>query len=125
MLLNFLKGAPTIVKKEEEAYMFFTEYLDSCKELTSIYTTHHFFVIGSSSEAPPTLGDVLSFFTGEDCIPSAGYPAVTLNFNQTNVFPTSSTCAIVLTLPTRHESYEDFKKYMDIALTMHGGFGLI
>lgn len=67
---------------------------------------------------------ILCFFTGADSIPPLGMKEATLNFNPDSVLPTASTCAIELTLPTRHKTYEEFKKYADIAFTMHGGFGL-
>ncbi len=85
---------------------------------------HCLFTIGAVSETPPTLGDVLSFFTAEEVVPPMGYATGTLNFNYTNIFPTASTCAILLTLPTMHGSYLDFKNKLDIAFTWYGGFGL-
>ena len=48
-----------------------------------------------------------------------------LNFNPTNIFPTASTCVIELTLPTKMAADDvKFKKNLDIAFNMHGGFGL-
>ena len=68
---------------------------------------------------------ILDFFTGEDCIPPIGYESVMLSFNKDLIFPTASTCAIELTLPTKHKDYDTFKHNMIIALSMHGGFGLM
>ena len=68
---------------------------------------------------------ILSFFTGADAIPPLGYQSVTLNFNSMNKYPTASTCAVQLTLPTRHTEYKDFKRELNVAFSMHGGFGLI
>ena len=76
-----------------------------------------------------TLETVLSFFTGAEEIPPGGYGALVqphLNFNDIQPYPTASTCAIALTLPTKYydQPYDAFKRAMDIAMTCHGGFGL-
>ncbi len=55
----------------------------------------------------------------------SGYESAILTFNPTDPYPTASTRAIQLTLPTKYEDCYEFKKSMDVALTMHGGFGLI
>lgn len=72
------------------------------------------------------LADCLAFFTGAGQIPAAGFDTTcTFNVSPTNVYPTASTCALVLTLPTRyHDSYETFRKHMLFAFFNHGGFGL-
>ena len=85
-----------------------------------------FIITESSSEGKVSLKKILAFFTGGDSIPPAGFhKECTLNFNPSNPYPTASTCALVLTLPTRWATYEDFKTHADVAFTMHGGFGLI
>ena len=68
---------------------------------------------------------ILSFFTGADSIPPQGYISTVLNFNPVNLYPTASTCAIELMLPTKYTEYDDFKNQLDVGFTMHGGFGLI
>ena len=77
------------------------------------------------AEISVSLGQVLNFFSGAYTIPPCGYPGKkpTLKFNEDDVFPTASTCAIHLTLPTKYEDYETFKSKLDMAFTMHGGFG--
>ena len=68
---------------------------------------------------------VLSFFSGADDIPPLGYPTEPqLNFNPMSRYPTASTCALQLTLPTCYEQYGPFKSALDVASKMHGGFGL-
>lgn len=67
---------------------------------------------------------ILSFFTGADRVPPLGYESVVLSFNHENPYPTSSTCAVELTLPTKQQEYDTFKSHLDVAFTMHGGFGL-
>ena len=72
------------------------------------------------------LGDCLAFFTGTEQVPPAGFNReCTLNFNSTNVYPTASTCALVLTLPTLYyDRYNTFRNKMLFAFPNHGGFGL-
>ena len=65
------------------------------------------------------------FFSGSSDVPPMGFPHdPAINFNECGHFPTSSTCALELTLPTSHKSYDTFKAALDTAFTMHGGFGL-
>ena len=73
---------------------------------------------------------MLIFFTGAKDIPPTGYDVVdgpTLSFDHHDPLPKASTCAIELTLPTKYydDSYSTFKKMMDMAMTCHGGFGLV
>ena len=72
------------------------------------------------------LGDCLAFFTGAEQVPPAGFDReCTLNFNSTNIYPTASTCALVLTLPTLYyDRYNTFRNKMLFAFLNHGGFGL-
>lgn len=68
---------------------------------------------------------VMKFFSASEVIPLQGYSQrPVINFNPISLYPTTSTCAFILTLPTRHSSYQPFKDAMDIGFTMHGGFGL-
>ena len=71
------------------------------------------------------LHTILNFFTGADEAPPMGFPfSPELNFNGTDHYPTASTCAVQLTLPTKFANYCDFKKSMDTGFLFHGGFGL-
>ena len=67
---------------------------------------------------------ILAFFTGSDSIPPGGFNGVFINFNNENPYPTASTCGLELTLPTKYDKYDYFKKSLDVAFSMHGGFGL-
>ena len=72
-----------------------------------------------------SLSMVMTFFSSSDEVPPMDYPhEPVLNFNQDSPYPTSSTCALVLTLPTRYMEYDDFKLALDTAFIIHGGFGL-
>lgn len=57
-------------------------------------------------------------------IPPLGLDHASLNFNESNAYPTASTCALELTLPTKHWTYNEFMQHFDVAFTMNGGFGL-
>ena len=68
---------------------------------------------------------ILNFFSGSHALPPLGFPyRPKLNFNDVNPLPTASTCVISLTLPSKYADYVTFKKKLDLAFTMHGGFGL-
>lgn len=85
-----------------------------------VYTQITYYHAGDVS-----LGMILSFFSGADDIPPMGYAhAPAINFNHSSLYPTSSTCALQLTLPTCYSEYGLFKHALDTAFTMHGGFGL-
>ena len=72
-----------------------------------------------------SLGHLLSFFTGADYPPPMGFHVKPeLRFNGSNDFPTASTCALQLTLPTKHQASQ-FKQKMIYALLNHGGFGAL
>lgn len=75
-------------------------------------------------ELDVAIGDVLNFFTGAKSPPPLGFAEATLNFNPTNPYPTSSTCSLCLTLPSRYDQFEDFKTAFVFAIQNHGGFGL-
>ena len=62
---------------------------------------------------------VMFFFTGAEEIPPMGYDRLPeLNFNSSSHSPTSSTCGLQLTLPTRYSGYGPFKRALVAALCM-------
>ena len=67
-----------------------------------------------------TMGGVLSYFTGADSIPPLGFDDATLSFNNTNPYPTASTCTLCLTLPTMYQDYASFKEHFIFALCKIG-----
>ncbi len=73
------------------------------------------------------VADVLSFFTGAEKIPPIGLPSKPeLNFCPSGDYPTASTCALHLCLPTTHwNDYTTFEKNMITGFKHHGGFGLL
>lgn len=74
---------------------------------------------------PVSLGDILSFFTGSATPPPCGFPYPAAIYFSNGVLPTSSTCAITLTLPTKHhDNPVIFRDKMILAFT-HGHFGLM
>ena len=72
------------------------------------------------------VSDCLRFFTGAKQVPPVGFDVdSTLNFNNSSVYPTASTCPQILTLPSQYyDDYAKFKDKMLYALSNHGGFGL-
>ena len=62
------------------------------------------------------------FFSGAAKPPPLGFPdKPTLEFSSSNVYPTASTCALVLTLPTKyHGRYTEFKRAMFVGLNIMG-----
>ena len=70
------------------------------------------------------LQDVLIFFTAAEKIPPCGFDcAGTLAFND-DICPTASTCSLLLTLPSKYDTYSEFKTNFIYALCNYGGFGL-
>ena len=64
---------------------------------------------------------MLAFFTGAERIPVLGfdYPPC-VRFSATTIFPTASTCALELTLPTRYFNQPElFKEKITYAMLNH------
>ena len=108
--------------------VWFFIYVHSSYECTYIALHIHIHVVhalATTSDVPKvSLKMILAFFTGADSIPPIGYNKVTMSFNGDNPYPTASTCGLELTLPTKYDEYGDFKRSLNVAFTMHGGFGL-
>ena len=81
------------------------------EEATFMFLFQNVFIIGDD-ENSVKLETIVAFFTGADAVPPLGYPSITLHFSEENIYPTASTCAIVLTLPTKHQTYDVFKQLM-------------
>ncbi|XP_065917601.1 uncharacterized protein [Dysidea avara] len=85
---------------DEQAYIFFWDYLDECED--GAITVKQRII---------QLGDILKFFTGADQQPVLGFnkPAI-LQFlhGEGEMYATSSTCDIILRLPTCHKEYTKF-----------------
>lgn len=96
-----------------------------CKNSMNAITMYGEFDIIYYPAGDVSLGMILTFFSGADDITPMGYVhAPEINFNHSSPYPTSSTCALQLTLPTCYSEYGPFKHALDTAFTMHGGFGL-
>lgn len=80
----------------------------------------------ASDECAVTLAKILMFATGAEHVTPAGFPhPPMINFNSENHYATASTCALILTLPTKYYAdYDGFKASLNQSFTMHGGFGL-
>ena len=128
----FSKPNSDSIVKEQSTYVFFRNFLEEleCKftansivDVYSIYFfVYHFLLLGGG-DMGVTMGDVLSFFTGAESIPPLGFGDATLSFNDVNPYPTASTCALCLTLPTMyHNDYPKFKEkfLFGIVIVVHG-----
>ena len=95
--------------------------------LHCVYIYHFIILWFSLVDQAVTLADVLVFWSGASSVPPMGFPAQSsLCFSDTAVYPTASTCALSLVLPTQyHDSYTDFKDNCCFAFLNHGGFGLM
>ena len=72
------------------------------------------------------LGDVLNFFTGAFVQPVLGFgKKAGLHFlhGKENLFATSSTCDLILRLPTCHDDYSTFVDKMIESICSNDGFG--
>ena len=59
------------------------------------------------SDDGATLGTLLAFYTGAEYPPSLGFHPAAIRFSPAAEFPTSSTCALELTLPTKYHDRPD------------------
>ncbi|XP_028412049.1 uncharacterized protein LOC114534777 [Dendronephthya gigantea] len=67
--------------------------------------------------------DIITFWTGSSKIDSTDDNSLLVTFDGgANMLPLAETCFKKVILPEKHNSYEVFKKYMDIAIT-HGAKG--
>ena len=73
-----------------------------------------------------TLQEVLSFFTGSIRIPIGGFDCdAILCFSPQAYYPSTSTCALQLTLPTQFYNDEaSFREQCTFAFTHPCGFGM-
>lgn len=67
--------------------------------------------------------DILIFFTGAESEPPLGYDKKPKLLFACQKLASASTCALQLTLPLEHHSYESFKENMILSLKGHDGFG--
>ena len=115
-------------EREQSVYMFFLDLLHECEGIymyynlqmvQSLYNT----VSADNSESTLQLGDVLSFFTGADRLPPMGLPhTASIYFSSVTEYPTASTCAFHLVLPTKH--WNNYEAKLVYGFKYHGGFGL-
>ena len=108
--------------------MLFMDLLRDCEGKTDNcvchVATHHC----ADGEIPGvSLSQILSFFSGAEYLPPTGFDnGAEMFFDQESIYPTASTCALVLTLPTKyHNNPELFLHKMTYALQNHGGFGML
>lgn len=97
----------------------------SVKNATSLLSVPFNLIIYTDQEVQ--LEDVMAFWSGASSIPPMGFfKEPQLSFSDTAPYPTASTCALKLVLPTsHHDNYDEFKAKCLFALQNHGGFGLM
>ena len=79
---------------------------------------------GTTDTRQLKLEDVLVFATGSNCPPPLGFEKkVTIEFDSRGQYPTTSTCGLTLSLPTRYDLYEEFKSAMIEGIVSGFGFG--
>ena len=116
-------GSPQL-QKERISYTFFRDLLYEIEGMWHAIkpAKHKYHSLGG--ELDVVLSEVLGFFTGAGSIPPLGFESATLTFNPENPYPTASTCGLSLTIPTKYETYDQFKQHFLFAMCNHGGFGL-
>ena len=81
----------------------------------------------TANEVECNLENILSFCSGADNIPPAGFPkepSLVFDHAKAAILPTASTCDIALRLPTVHgREYWKFKECMLLGIKGHDGFG--
>ena len=90
----------------------------------------YFYGVSGNENDGISLGDLLIFITGASLIPPNGFdePIIIKFFDKKPGemrYPTASTCSMELYLPREFEDADEFKEYMDTAVTCAHGFGQI
>ena len=131
LIAKFSLDGSSSRQKEEATYMMFIDFLYNCEGniLCSHCDFHNlnlvFPIIHIAGKTDTTLSQVLQFITGAAEIPPQGFdPTPSILFNDNNIYPKSSTCALHLELPTQYASQGMFEEKMVYGLLNHGGFGL-
>jgi len=122
---------------EDQTYVFLWDFIDDIEgQLCYLYlgiTNSVLFIAGTitvtvaEQKRQLVLGDVLSFFTGAFTKPVLGFnKSAHLNFlHGKEILATSSTCDLILRLPTCHDDYAVFKDKMIDSICGHDGFGRV
>ncbi len=124
--------------RQEQTWIHFGDFLDKCegvcthldnKELLSLCTLHSCFSEACFSEGETTcsVGDVLVFFSGSNCVPPVGFPhqpKVSFLKGEARLC-TSSTCEIRLRIPTQYVDYAAFEEAMILSFNGNDGFGAV
>ena len=138
VVVNFSQKGSVLRPLEEQAYIYFTDFLDECvgefMKRTKCRVFWYFsitwlqgflFHTYTDEDINCRLEDVMVFFSASDRIHPLGFkvtPSIVFLHGNAKL-PTSSTCALELRLPTIHTCYEDFKEAMILGVRGHDGFG--
>ncbi|XP_033110604.1 G2/M phase-specific E3 ubiquitin-protein ligase-like [Anneissia japonica] len=96
--------------KEDRTAVFWLDYLMDAEE----------------NEAQCSCQNVLEFASGATDIPITGFDdKPELEFlRDDSRFPTANTCSIIFRLPTKHETYDNFKEAVDFGILNTQSFGM-
>lgn len=85
-----------------------------------------FYTASTEETSGCTIEDVMIFVTGSEKVPPLGFGGrrLRVEFLDTGLFCTSSTCDLTLRLPLIHgENYQAFEDAMILSLKNNDGFG--
>ena len=79
--------------------------------------------LGKYEDGQPTLLDLCCFWSATNTLPARGGTLLVKFDDGLSKLPYAETCFNSLTLPTMHLAYQEFEKYMNIALN-YGSLGI-
>jgi hypothetical protein len=96
--------------KEEQAWNFFSDFLDECED----------------GKTTCQVSDILMFLSATDRIPPVGFDQdISVSFKGgLEKYITASTCDFHIYLPTCYDAYEDFRNSIIYALKNSEGFDM-
>ena len=124
--VQYVSNESRLRPKEEEAYIFFVDFLDECEGeiivMDILCITFKLLFIENTLDHC-SLKDVLIFFSGTDTIPPHEFHPTIVFSHGNAILPTASTCDLELRIPATHSNYVKFRDAMVLGLKGHDGFG--
>jgi len=86
--------------------------------------------VGADESSKLKLADILTFWTGADCVPLGGFPdPLQIEFyskaGNDRRLPSASTCACTLWLPRNVSEPDSMWELLEDAINLSGGYGKI
>jgi hypothetical protein len=91
-------------------------------QYTVRYITLHIKCVSFTVDQP-SLTDLCCFWSATNALPVRGETFQVRFDDGSSDLPFAETCFAVMTLPTKHQSYQEFQTFMNIALT-YGSLGI-